>query len=167
MSTADPSPPGLQLDPATAEFITGVASISVATRDAELMPSVGKAVGCLVSPDRREIIVLIDREQSAQIAADIAAGSPIAAVFSLPATHRTVQIKGGRASLAPATPTQRVRARLHVDAIVEHLVPLGYAEAPLRVLFSYTPEALLALRFAPAAVFAQTPGPRAGERVAG
>lgn len=166
MSTAAASP-GVQLDEATAEFITGVTSMSIATRDARRLPAVSKAVGCLVSADRRLLTVMIDGEQSARIAADVAAGSPVAVVFSLPATHRTVQIKGLQAALAPATPTQRVRARLHADAIVEHLVPLGYDEAALRAFFSFSPDRLLAVRFAPTAVFAQTPGPRAGERIAG
>jgi hypothetical protein len=166
LSAADPAS-GVQLDPATAEFITGVTSMSIATRDAQLLPTVGKALGCMLGADRRVVTVMIDGEQSARIASDIAGGSPVAVVYSLPATHRTVQIKGMRATVTAATPTQRVRARMHVDAIVEHLVPLGYAEAALRVFFSYTPEALLAVRFTPAAVFAQTPGPRAGERIAG
>jgi hypothetical protein len=166
MRTAD-RPTGVQLDEATAEFITGVTSMSIATRDARLLSAVGKAFGCTVSADRRALAVMIDAGQSARIAADIAAGSPVAVVFSLPATHRTVQIKGMQAGLAPATPTQQVRARMHVDAIVEHLVPLGYDETALRMFFSFDPDALLAVRFAPTAVFAQTPGPRAGERIAG
>jgi ribose 5-phosphate isomerase RpiB len=166
MTSADP-PPGMQLDAATAEFITGVTSMSIATRSTQLLPAVGKALGCAVSADRRSLTVMIDGGQSAQVAADIAAGSPVAVVFSLPATHRTVQIKGAQAAVSPASPTQQVRARLHVDAIVEHLVPLGYDEAALRMFFSFDPEALLAVRFAPTAVFAQTPGPRAGERIAG
>ena len=166
MTTAD-LPSGVQLDAATAEFITGVTSMSVATRDARLLPAVGKALGCILSADRRVLTVLIDGSQSARVAADIAAGSPVAVVFSLPATHRTVQIKGARAVASAATPTQRVRARMHVEAIIEHLLPLGYGDAALRAFFSHDPEALLAVRFAPTAVFAQTPGPRAGERIAG
>jgi len=166
MTTAD-LPAGVQLDAATAEFITGVTSMSIATRDAQLLPAVGKALGCTVGADRRWLTVMIDGQRSARVAADIAAGSPVAIVFSLPATHRTVQVKGATAAVAPATATQRVRARIHFDAIIEHLVPLGYAEAALRAMFSYEPDALLALRFAPTAVFAQTPGPRAGERIAG
>jgi len=78
-----------------------------------------------------------------------------------------VQVKGGPVIATAATATQQVRARLHVDAIVEHLVQLGYAEGALRGFFGYDPNSLLALRFAPSAVFAQTPGPRAGERIAG
>ncbi len=166
MTAADPVS-GVQLDEATAEFITGVTSMSIATRDAQRMPAVSKAVGCLVSGDRRRVTVLIDAAQSAQVAADIAAGSPVAVVFSLPATHRTVQIKGECASVAPASPSQQVRARLHVEAIVEHLLPLGHEEQGLRAYFGFDPQGLLAVRFAPTAVFAQTPGPRAGERIAG
>jgi len=166
MTTADP-PSGVQLDPEIAAFITGVTSMSVATRDAGLMPAVAKAVGCAVSADRRWLTVFVDREQAAQVTADIAAGSPISVVFSLPSTHRTVQIKGGPVTATAATAAQKVRARLHVDGIVEHLVQLGYAEGALRGFFGYDPNSLLALRFAPSAVFAQTPGPRAGERIAG
>ena len=165
--TTDDLPTGVQLDAATAEFVGGVTSMSIATRNAQLQPAVGKALGCLVSGDRRRLTVLIDSQRSARVVADIAAGSPLAVVFSLPATHRTVQIKGERALLAPATPTQQVRSQMHCDAIIEHLAALGYAEAALRAMFSYEPEALLALRFAPTAVFAQTPGPRAGERIGG
>jgi hypothetical protein len=166
MTIAAP-PAGVQLDEPTAGFITGVMSISIATRDAQLLPSVGKALGCTVSADRRWVTVMIDAQRSAQVVADITAGSPVAVVFSLPATHRTVQIKGERGALAAASPTQQVRARMHFDAIVEHLAGLGYAEPALRAMFSYDPQALLSLHFAPTAVFAQTPGPRAGERIAG
>jgi len=166
MTSAD-SPPGVQLDAETAEFIAGVTSMSIATRDAQLLPAVGKALGCIVGADRRSLTVMIDGEQSGRVAADIAAGSPVAVVFSLPATHRTVQIKGLQAAVAAASPTQQVRARLHVDAIIEHLVPLNYGEAALRAYFSYSPESLLAVRFVPTAVYSQTPGPRAGERIAG
>ena len=165
MSRAEPA--GVQLDESTAGFITGTTSMSVATRNVERVPSVAKAAGCTVSTDRRWLTVFIDREQAAQVIADVAAGSPIAVVFSLPATHRTVQIKGAAAAAAPATPTQQVRAAMYVDAIVEHLVQLGYREGALRSYFAFDPDKLLALRFAPAAVFAQTPGPRAGERIAG
>jgi hypothetical protein len=158
---------GVQLDVDTAKFIAGVTSMSIATRDAQLMPSVGKALGCIVDTDRRRLTTFIDGRQSAQVAADIAAGSPVAVVFSLPATHRTVQIKGAGATTAPATTSQRVSVGVQVDAIIEHLVALGYSGPVLRAFFGYTPEALLAVRFAPVAVFAQTPGPRAGERIAG
>lgn len=145
MTTAG-MPTGVRLDAATAEFITGVTSMSIATRDARLLPAVGKARGCTVSADRHWLTVMIDGEQSARIAADLAAGSPVAVVFSLPATHRTVQIKGTRAATTPATPTQRVRARMHVEAIIEHLAPLGYAEAARRVFLSHDPETLLVSR---------------------
>ncbi len=165
--TGSDAPAGVQLDEATAEFVTGTTSMSVATRSADLVPSLAKAVGCTVSADRRWMTVFVDREQATQIAADIAAGSPIAVVFSLPATHRTVQVKGAAVAAAPATATQQVRAAMHVDAIVEHLVQLGYREGALRSFFGFDPDRLLALRFAPTAVFAQTPGPRAGERIAG
>ncbi len=158
---------GVQLDPEIAEFIGGTTAMSVASRDAQLMPSVGKALGCMVSADRRLVTVFVDSEQSARVVADIAAGGPVAAVFSYPATHRTVQIKGAQATPEQATAAQQVRVHKQVDAIVDHLVALGYAEPALRMYFSYAPATLLAVRFAPVAVFAQTPGPRAGERIAG
>lgn len=167
MTDASAASGGVQLDTATAEFIAGTTAIAVATRDAQFLPNVGKGLGCAVGAGRRAVTVFVDREMSAQVAADLAAGSPIAVVFSYPATHQTLQIKGARASVAPATAAQRVRARTQLDAIVEHLAALGYDEPSLRMFFGFSPEALLAVTFAPTAVFAQTPGPRAGERIAG
>lgn len=164
MATTDT---GVQLDSDIADFIAGVTSISIAARNAQLLPSAGKAVGCQVSADRRRLTVFIEGEKSPQLVADIAAGSPVAVVFSKPATHRTVQIKGDSASIAVASTAQRVSVGLQVDAIVEHLAALGYAEPVLRAVFGAASPTLLAVQFAPVAVFAQTPGPRAGEKIAG
>jgi len=47
MPAAPPTSP-VQLDPATAEFITGVTSMSIASRDAQLLPAAGIALGVVV-----------------------------------------------------------------------------------------------------------------------
>lgn len=154
------------LDDTNAAFIAGPAvSIAVAARDASNVPSLFKAVACRVSDDRRRVTVYVDQQLAAAVVRDLRAGSPIAAVFSEPATHRTIQLKGERADVGPVTPADREYARERFDNIVAHIAALDYAENAVKCYFHYAPEQLVAIVFAPTAAFEQTPGPGAGARL--
>lgn len=154
------------LDEQNAAFIAGpTASIAVAARDASNAPSLFKVAACRVSGDRRRIWLYVDRQLAAAVVRDLRAGSPIAAVFSEPATHRTIQIKGERAEVAAVTPADREYAREYFDSIVAHVAALDYPEAAVRCYFQFVPEQLVAISFTPAAAYEQTPGPGAGARL--
>jgi hypothetical protein len=157
----------LILDERIASFITGPdVSMAVASRDAQLMPSLFKVCGCRVNGERTRVTLYVDQNYAAGVVRDLRAGGPVAAVFSVPATHRTLQLKGERADVAAVTPADREYVRAHFESIVAHIAALGYPEDALRCYFHYAPEQLVAVSFAPQAAFEQTPGPGAGNRLA-
>jgi hypothetical protein len=151
------------LDEATAAFIVApTASIAVATRDARNRPSLFKAVACRVDPSRTRVTLYVDQQAGHAVVRALRSGSPVAAVFSEPATHRTLQLKGERADVSAVPPADREYARQHFESIVEHIAALDYSAAGVRCYFHYTPEQLVAITFTPTAAFEQTPGPEAG-----
>jgi hypothetical protein len=151
------------LDAEHARFIVDSAvSTALSSRDADNRPSIAKAAACRISADRLRITLLVDQQLAADVVRDLRAGSPVAAVFSEPATHRTLQVKALRAEVNPVTPSDREYARQHLEATIAHVVPLGYEEAGIRCYFGHQPEQLVAVSFVPTAAFEQTPGPGAG-----
>jgi hypothetical protein len=151
------------LDTEHARFIVETAlSYALSSRDAANRPSIAKAAGCRISSDRLRLTLLVDQQLAADVVRDLRAGQPVAAVFSEPATHRTLQVKGLRAEVGAVTPADREHARQHLEATISHLVSLGYEDAGIRTYFAHQPEQLVAVSFVPVAAFEQTPGPGAG-----
>jgi hypothetical protein len=152
---------------AHAQFIVAQAvSMALSSRDGNRRPSIAKAAACRISADRQRVTLLVDQQLGADVLRDLRAGHPIAAVFSEPATHRTLQLKAPQAEVSAVTPADREHARQHQEATVAHLLPLGYPEAPIRSYFAHQPEHLVAVSFTPTAAFEQTPGPGAGRPLA-
>ncbi|WP_043114167.1 pyridoxamine 5'-phosphate oxidase family protein [Solimonas soli] len=152
------------LSAAQAEFIQGPRSIFVASRDAARRPSLARAIGARVTDDRRGILLLLHRDQAAPVLRDVEPRGELAVVFTSPPTHQTLQLKGRATRVAlPADAGARVRAQ--VDAFTEMIAALGFGAPLIDAMFRAAPDALAALAFAPAAVFEQTPGPQAGQRI--
>lgn len=155
-------PPAV-LDADHVAFISGGAvSSAVAARDASNQPSLAKGLAVRVRSDRRTVEVFMDAQRSADVLRDLSAGSPVALVCSEPKSHRTIQLKGTSVRLEPIAPGDAQFVAAKVDAVVEHIVPLGYQEAALRAYFSFTRAALAKVVFEATAAFLQTPGPGAG-----
>jgi hypothetical protein len=141
-------------------------SMTVASRASGNLPVLGRALGCRVSSDRRRVTVLLPGDQLPELVAALRESGAIAVVFSEPATHRTIQLKGTDASLeAPAPGDAELGARW-ADGFVAELAPYGIGEPLVRALLWCEPAALLAVSFTPCAAFQQTPGPRAGAPLA-
>jgi hypothetical protein len=145
-----------------AEFITSGLSITVASRNDRHVPSIAKAVGCRVGPDRCDIAVLMFADAAEPVCRDIASNGLIAVCFSRPSSNRTIQIKGAGARATLATPADVATARSSLDLLMDDLVPLGFRRDMLEAFFWGDPADLMAIRFTPDAAFAQTPGPAAG-----
>lgn len=154
------------LKEAQAEFIQGGVATTVASCSAGGVPSLGRAVFCAVAPDRRTITVLVRRSQAGALLDDIARCGAVAAVFAQPSTHRTLQIKSGDGRAhAPGAVDAAALAR-YCEAFHRELAPLGYTLEWTRAMLGYEPDDLVAVSFTPQAIFSQTPGPKAGERLA-
>ena len=150
------------LEPARAAFMTGPVSISASSRSAGNEPVLSRSHGCRVSADGGAVTLLFAGTRAASFLEGVRASRALAAVFSRPATHETIQLKGDDALLVPLAPGDRELAQRYVDGLVAELAALGYAEAAMRNLLWYQPEDLVALQFTPRLAFDQTPGPRAG-----
>jgi len=141
-------------------------SVNVASRDLAFRPSLMRALGSRVSPDGRSITVYVSRRQSRQLVQDVAATGHIAAVFSEPATHRTVQVKATRAVLRNAEAADQPVLAAYLASMEHEIQRVGYAPALTRAMLAHSLDDLVAISFEPEQAFDQTPGPKAGARLA-
>jgi hypothetical protein len=153
---------GLQLGAEHATLIQGAVSIVVSTRDADLVPDVMRGCGCRLTRDRRRVSVLVEPARSGAVLDHIRANGMIAVVFSQPSTHRTLQLKGSDATVAPAGRADFLTARQHLTAWVEDMQRIGYPATFARAVRG-EPTEILVITFTPLAAFEQTPGPAAGQ----
>jgi hypothetical protein len=154
--------PAPSFDDAHAAFMQGGVSVHVASRSPANVPSVARALGCRIAPDRTRVTVFLSAAQAHELVADLRTSRMAAAVFSRPSTHQTIQIKGDDATVGPLADGDLARIAAYADALVRDLQSLGYSEAFGRALVDFRPADLVAVAFTPKAAFQQTPGPRAG-----
>jgi hypothetical protein len=161
------TPPGRPplLDTARAAFLGGPVAINVASRSAVLAPSIARAYGCRVSEDRRRVVIFLSSSRSESVLRDLGAGAPIAVIFSRPKTHESLQLKGMRASVLPLGPGDRERMRTYGKAFAAEICTLGYPAEFAQALLAGVDEDAVGVAFRPNALFEQTPGPHAGERL--
>lgn len=152
-----------RLDVEHAAFMQSGVSVIVATRNASLDPEVVRAGGCRISRDRRRVTVLLDPTRAERLVADVAVNGMIAAVFSQPSTHRTIQLKGSDAVTARASRRDRALLATQRSAWIEDLLRIGYSRDFAGALWGPLPQSLVAVVFTPTAAFQQTPGPAAGQ----
>lgn len=158
--TPDPEP---LIDADHAAFMQGGVGISVAACDADRIPTLARATGCRVSPDRRRITIFISASQAAPVLRCVRENGAIAVVFSEPPTHRTVQVKGRDAAVSDLEDDDLQRIAAYLDAFSRQLAPLGHRDMLVRMLLTRPASDLVRLSFTPAEAFSQTPGPNAGE----
>jgi len=150
------------IDAEQAEFVQSGVAINAGSCSAARVPSVARAVGCRVAADHRRMTILVCAEQAAALLADLRETGRIAVSFVEPSTHRALQVKGGDVVIGTATPDDANLKTTLCERFMAALRPLGYDADLVRTLMSGAPT-LVAVDFAPQAVFSQTPGPRAGE----
>jgi hypothetical protein len=157
----------LVLDDRVLEFLQHRVMISVASRSLDHVASVVRCHGFRVFEQPQRLTVFVRSRHSERVLADIRATGLVAVVFSEPSTHRTLQVKGEDAVVGTLEEGDWPMVGAHMEAAVAELCPLGYAETWVRTVFEATPAQMQAVRFTPSSAFAQTPGPRAGEPLAG
>ena len=140
-------------------------SVIVGSRDAQLRPSVMRAVGSQVEAGGQDITVYLNRSQSRQLLQDIAATGHIAVVFSEPSTHRTVQLKATRAAVRQAGAQDEPVLAAYLQSMEHEIRQVGFEPRVTRAFLAHRLEDVVAVRFTPEQAFDQTPGPRAGASV--
>jgi hypothetical protein len=142
-------------------------SVVVGSRDAKMRPSLVRAVGSLVAQGGRSVTVFVTRSQSRQLLQDVGACGHVAAVFSEPASHRTIQLKATRATLRNAGPADEPALARYLSSMEHEIGRVGIAPVLTRAMLSHRLDDVVAITFAPEHAFDQTPGPKAGTRLAG
>ncbi len=151
------------IDDDNAAFIqTGVA-ISLAACGADRMPNNARALGCKLVECGQRVAIFARASQCQALFANLRENGRVAAVFSLPSSNRTLQLKGDDAQIGDFDPADLALIERHTDAFLLEVLPEGVSELAVRTIHAYAPEDLVTIVFTPCAAFSQTPGPRAGQ----
>jgi hypothetical protein len=155
--------PGALIDAEHAAFLTtaGV-SISVGSRNADHLPNLTRGIGCRIADDRSRVSVFVIAEQSRDLLDDLRANRCVAAVFTEPHTHRTIQLKGRDAVIESLEAGDLKIIERYREVFTAELGALGYSGLFVRTLIDSSAGEVVAVSFSPAAAFSQTPGPKAG-----
>lgn len=89
-------------------------------------------------------------------------GGPIAATFSAPISHRTIQLKAESSQIAHLESEDRICVDHQMDAFAGVLRILGFPPYFLKAFCDNRSQSIGVLSFLPQFAFEQTPGPGAG-----
>ncbi|MDM7941978.1 MAG: pyridoxamine 5'-phosphate oxidase family protein [Hydrogenophaga sp.] len=155
------------LSPDHLAMMDGGVSVIVSSCGADLTPSVMRAVGSHIGDGGRHITVFVCRSQSARLLGDVARSARLAAVFSQPSTHRTVQLKTRAARLREATDADVPALQRYLRGMETELTRIGFDAVYARAMLMHRLDDVVAIEFEPEQAFDQTPGPRAGQPITG
>ncbi|MGL4237659.1 hypothetical protein [Tabrizicola sp.] len=138
-------------------------SIIVGTCDRALVPTMSRGYGARVIDGGEAVEVLISRWPGRQTLANIEATGQIAVTFTTPETYDAYQIKGKAVSWGDCTAADLELSAVFTAVIRKRIRGLGESEGLVRVIFAS--RGLYRVRLVPEAVFLQTPGKNAGQRL--
>lgn len=151
------------LDAGQIAFVRGGVSISVGSCGSSGLPQLVRGIGCRVADDGSQVTIFVPEAKSQQVQRDIFANGAIAAVFTRPSTHRTLQIKSREARVTALSAADVALVHAYRDAFVEELGTIGFREDMVRTLLAAPDSELVGLSFRPTEAYTQTPGPNAGK----
>lgn len=152
------------LSEGNAAFVQRFTSMNVAGRDAQNRPALARGLGIRVSPDRRTLTVFLSETHSSRVLKCLHENGAIAVAVTRPKTHQTLQFKGQVREIGPLSDEDRREMTAYQESFVAELAQLGYSAEFSRQLLAGS-ESAVAVGFEPAAMFDQTPGPKAGEKL--
>jgi hypothetical protein len=156
----------IALDPELVAFTQGGVSMHAASRDANNVAQLSRALGCRFSDDRTRVTVFLLASHSGAMLADYQANGEIALVITLPSSHRTVQLKGSDAAVEPLRDGDHILIARARERFAADLLSIGYRKELPEVLLSGQRGDVVAVSFTVTAAFIQTPGPAAGTPIA-
>jgi hypothetical protein len=142
---------------------SGISSV-VATRGVDGAPIAGLALGCDIDA-AGHVRILLPRAANEALLHGLEAGSRIAATFSRPSDHRSIQIKGPAARRVPLRAGDKSLLDAQCAGMARELRDAGYSDAFSFGYCAFDLADIVAIEFMPESVFVQTPGPGAGSRL--
>jgi len=161
------SAPACPLDAIHVELIEGGAGMFVASRDQRMIPSMSWVLACRIGEMRDTLTLILNRSESAALLADVRRSGVVSAVFSVPSTHQTIQVKGSLLGIREAEPQDVEAIERATRAFADDLAPLGFGFEYAACLNTVETGGLVALQYRVEQVYDQTPGATAGQLVAG
>jgi hypothetical protein len=150
------------LPPELVTFSEGGVSILVGTCSRELIPDCVRGMGIRVWPGASQLTVLLPAATSAASIANVRENARLAVTLSRIASHRTIQLKGSVLAIRDGDERDRALATRYRELFAEDLAFVGQPAANTLRLGIWPCHAV---DLDIAIVFAQTPGPAAGERM--
>lgn len=148
------------LTPELAAFLqAGVAVILGTCIDGR--PMAGRGFACRVD-EAGTVRILLRRTGHEVLLAALRDGAPIAATFTQPPQHRSIQLKGKGAAQSVATVADGTALAIQSREFRDRMMMLSYSEAMSNGYCFADPEDIVAVEFVPDEAFVQTPGPSAG-----
>jgi len=148
-----------------AEFCQSGVSVVLASVGSDGRPVVGRGLACRIDTKGRMRVILREPPNRLFLVA-LAAGGPVAATFTRPSTHRSIQLKAQSAAIALVEPPDGPAAHSQSGAFAAELAACGYDATFAYGHCGFEPYELCAIEFLPASAFVQTPGPAAGSVLA-
>ncbi len=143
-------------------FLDSGLSMLAASRDAELRPTVSRAVAIQPGADRGVVTVFLSDAAAASLLALLGPGVPLAFTCTHVATLRTLQLKGIVTRVRPATEDERPMIARQSGGYTDALSVIGFPPSVVRRWVTW-PATAAEMRIH--SIFEQTPGPGAGQRM--
>lgn len=150
------------IDERARELLLEGSATVVASRDDRMRPLLQRGWAVAVSEDGREVTVCVPAPPGSRMRENLESNGALAITCSRPTTYRTIQVKGEVVAIRDLTPEQRAAAEAHADAFSREVETLGLPPGGGRRMFD---DDLVAVTIAPAELYDQTPGPKAGTRL--
>ena len=156
---------GVILDGQTAAWMAAGVVVTAASRDAAHLPSLASVLACQPQAGGARLRFVIGRSANEAFRRDLAAGGPLAIVFSEPTTFRTLQVKASGAVAVAVDPGDADRVRAHAVAERAELVATHNSESFVSSFLDVDTADIAAYERVVEEIYSQTPGPGAGARV--
>ncbi len=153
------------LTPELRQFCQSGLSIALGSRAADGLPLSGHALACLID-DSGTVRILLRESANTELLRAVASGARIAATFSEPRTHRSIQLKASSSRRVPVVDGDLVAVAKQCATFASELEFVGYTRQFSSYYCAYRPDEVVAFEFVPEEAFVQTPGPGAGSTLA-
>lgn len=155
----------MQLSPRIITFLAQTLASEAAACSPDFIPASSRAYAARVEGER--IKLFVERQLGSELIQNLLSSNQIAVVFCLPEGEQAIQIKGTDIQITPSTAEDLPRIQAYCDDFVDTVCPLGYMRPFLAAYIACDTSQAIAISFTPTDVFEQTPGPLAGQQVAG